>query len=156
MFDPLDDPFPAVGPERAVTVLTLSSSEEDHRNLGAILSRSNWRIYHAWNCKEALDLLRQERIPVVVCERDLADGCWKDVLNHLWNCEDAPMLIVTSRHADDHLWAEVLNLGGYDVLAKPFATEEVVRIISLAWLQWKQRFRAVAAASSAKVLRATA
>ncbi len=155
---PFDDPLPAVGPERAVTVLTLSSLEEDHSNLGAILSRSNWRVYHARNCQEALDLLQQERIPVLVCERDLADGCWKDVLNQLWDCQSPPMLIVTSRHADDHLWAEVLNLGGYDVLAKPFAAEEVIRIISLAWLQWKQRFRAAAVTSAAsqKVLRATA
>jgi DNA-binding response OmpR family regulator len=35
--------------------------------------------------------------------------------------------------ADDHLWAEVLNLGGYDVLAKPFDGCELFRALSSAW-----------------------
>ena len=49
----------------------------------------------------------------------------------------SPLLIVTARCADDQLWAEVLNLGGYDVLMKPFERTEVIRVISLAWLNWK-------------------
>ena len=42
-------------------------------------------------------------------------------------------MIVTSRLADDRLWAEVLNLGGYDVLAKPFDASEVARVVGTAW-----------------------
>ena len=45
-------------------------------------------------------------------------------------------LIVTSLLADEHLWAEALNIGAYDVLAKPFDRKEVIRIFSLAWLHW--------------------
>jgi hypothetical protein len=30
------------------------------------------------------------------------------------------------------LWAEVLNMGGYDVLAEPLDSEEVTRVISAA------------------------
>src|ERR1035438_9046026 len=32
----------------------------------------------------------------------------------------APLLIAASRMAHEHLWAEALNLGGYDVLAELF------------------------------------
>ena len=32
----------------------------------------------------------------------------------------------------------MLNLGAYDVLSKPFDRAEVLRIISLAWLHWKE------------------
>jgi hypothetical protein len=35
------------------------------------------------------------------------------------------------------LWAEVLNLGGYDLLMKPFEEAEVYRVVGLAWLFWK-------------------
>ena len=31
-----------------------------------------------------------------------------------------PLVIVASHLADDQLWAEALNLGAHDVLAKPF------------------------------------
>jgi FixJ family two-component response regulator len=45
-------------------------------------------------------------------------------------------VIVTSRLGDDHLWAEVLNLGGYDVLAKPLDGSELFRALSSAWRNW--------------------
>lgn len=43
-----------------------------------------------------------------------------------------PLLIVISRLADEHLWAEALNLGAYDVLAKPLNHTEIVRVLNLA------------------------
>ncbi len=72
----------------------------------------------------------------MVCERDLPDGNWRDVLDAASARPDPPPLIVTSRLADDHLWAEVLNLGGYDVLAQPFDHDEVRRVGALARDQW--------------------
>jgi FixJ family two-component response regulator len=63
---------------------------------------------------------------VVICERSLADGDWKDLLGK------TARLIVTSHAADEALWAEVLNLGGYDVLAQPFDEQEVRRVVALA------------------------
>ena len=49
---------------------------------------------------------------------------------------DPPSLIVTSRLADERLWAEALNLGAYDVLAKPFPPTEAMRVIGAAWRAW--------------------
>ena len=51
-----------------------------------------------------------------------------------------PLLIVTSRVADACLWAEALNMGAYDVLAKPFDLTEVTRILSSAWLHWQEQY----------------
>jgi DNA-binding response OmpR family regulator len=46
--------------------------------------------------------------------------------------EAPPPLIVSSCVADDRLWAEVLNLGGYDLLTKPFLAAEVSRVVRMA------------------------
>jgi FixJ family two-component response regulator len=46
---------------------------------------------------------------------------------------------VCSHLADEYLWAEVLNLGGCDVLAKPFEDHEVLRAAYMAWQSWKRR-----------------
>jgi FixJ family two-component response regulator len=62
------------------------------------------------------------------------------------------MLIVTSRLADEHLWAEALNLGAYDVLAKPFDQEEVIRVLSSAWLRKRSRNEIGTRAATAKVM----
>jgi hypothetical protein len=76
---------------------------------------------------------------VLICEADLIDGTWRDLLDETTGMEPAPLLIVTSRMADDALWAEVLNLGGYNVLAQPFDSREVFRVVGNAWLHWKNR-----------------
>ena len=80
--------------------------------------------------------------------RLLEDGTWKSVLGHIRGEAHPPLLVVTSRVADEHLWAEVLNLGGYDVLAKPFIAEEVRHVCTTAslWLMQLAAPRRTAAA----------
>jgi len=39
------------------------------------------------------------------------------MLDHLTLLPQPAYLIVSSRLGDNHLWAEALNIGGYDVLA---------------------------------------
>ncbi len=126
-------------PDRVVTVLAVSPFDEDHIFLSHLFSHSNWQIHQARSYGEALALLRCNAIPVVLCESETADRNWKDMLAELEQLPESPLLIVTSRLADEHLWAEVLNLGGYDVLMKPFDRLEVLRVISLAWLHWKEQ-----------------
>lgn len=78
---------------------------------------------------QVCERLRNASYSAVLCERSLTGGSWKDVLVELEDCNPSPPLIVTSRHADNHLWAEVLNLGGYDVLMTPFEESEVIHLL---------------------------
>ena len=48
-----------------------------------------------------------------------------------------PRLIVLTGAMSDEVWSEVLESGGYDVLAKPLDAREAVRVVSLAWRQWR-------------------
>lgn len=129
----------ALTPERVVTILAVCDSDEDRASLNEILTHSKWRILFARSCQEAAEILNQVRIPVVVSSCALPDGCWRNVLDCVEQCPGQPLLVVASRQADDRLWAEVLNLGGYDVLSKPFDRAEVVRVLGSAWLHWRQR-----------------
>ena len=124
-------------PDRTVHVLAVSSAEEDLRFLRHLFAHSNWIMHTARGLAEAADFLRRHPMPVILCDAELADGTWRDLLRTLGTSQANSLLIVTSRAADDFLWAEVLNLGGYDVLMKPFDPNEVIRVISLAWLHWK-------------------
>jgi DNA-binding response OmpR family regulator len=70
---------------------------------------------------------------VVISEVQLSDGhCWSDLLDEMQKMECPPPLIVADRLADEHVWAEVLNLGGYDLLAKPFDAKEVLHAVNTA------------------------
>ena len=124
--------------ELAVAVLAVSSLPETLTRLRAIFQHTNWIIHEASCCESALKFLSRNPVAVVVCERRLSDGCWKDLLDRVNTLKNPPLVVVTGYDADESLWAEVLNLGGYDVLARPFERSEVTRIISLAWLHWKE------------------
>ena len=41
-------------------------------------------------------------------------------------------LIVFDRLADDRLWAQVLSVGGYDLVSKPFEAKEVLQVLRMA------------------------
>jgi len=128
-----------------VTVLAVSPSLADHASLQAIFTHSRWRLYQVGSCAEAVSFLRARPIPVVIGDAGLPDGTWRDLLREVASLPDPPRLIVTSDLADDRLWAEALNLGAYDVLAKPFRAPEVFRTVSLAWRQWKDSFGTIPA-----------
>jgi len=119
--------------QKTVTVLLVSPFEEDQRCLDQIFTGSNWKARPVCTCQEALVLLRRNAAAVVICERDLPDGNWRDILDATASLARPPSLIVTSRLADECLWAEVLNLGGWDVLAKPLHGKDVLWAVDSAW-----------------------
>lgn len=119
-----------------LTVLSVSPTDEDHLSLQAIFGHSNWMLFNARDLGAARSLLQQHEVAVVLCERDLLPGTWTDLLECIQSLPNAPSLIVVSRLADDRVWAEALNLGAWDVLAKPFDHIEVIRSVKSAWQHW--------------------
>lgn len=109
----------------------MSSDEQIHTSLDVVL-RPDCCFHRAAGYGEALALVRRFQPMVVICDEYLPDGDWRDLLHDLQQEERMPAFIVSSRLADERLWAEVLNLGGYDLLATPFAASEVSRVVSMA------------------------
>jgi DNA-binding response OmpR family regulator len=134
-----------------VAVLSVSPIADDHISLNAIFERSepivcsdsNWTLHSCASIESAIAALGQVRIPLVVTERDLTPGSWKDILENVLLLPDPPFVIVTSRLADEYLWAEALNLGAHDVLAKPFDASEVMRVLGSAWRHWADRHQQI-------------
>jgi len=126
--------------QKVVKVLLISPFDEDHQHLRDILKHSNWQQHGARTQRESFEFLRENLTPVVICESELPDGDWRDVLAQFGRMQSPPLLVVTSRMADDRLWSEALNLGAYNVLAKPLNMKEVFHVVGLAWLSWKRRW----------------
>jgi DNA-binding response OmpR family regulator len=114
-------------------LLLVTSDDQHEKSLRAIFHGTPHAVHRVSNYSEALQLLDDLKPGAVLIEADLQAGDWKRLLNRTLDHPCSPPLIVFSRFADDRLWAEVLNLGGYDVLAAPFEAEEVLRTISSAY-----------------------
>jgi DNA-binding NtrC family response regulator len=123
---------------RVVSVLSVFDNIRDHQQLQAIFKHTNWRISGVSGCKDASRTLESGAFGVVICDTKLCDGDWKTLLKGIRKLDAQPLLIVASEINDVSLWAEVINLGAYEALAKPFSMEEVIRVVSLAWLFWRE------------------
>jgi DNA-binding NtrC family response regulator len=119
-------------------ILSVSPDEEDRASLERIF-KSGWSVVASATVASALSVLREIPIPIVICDCDVSSGTWGEMLDHISVLPNSPLLIVSSRRADERLWAEALNLGAWDVLAKPFAADETIRIVSVARQHWRDR-----------------
>ena len=84
-----------------ITVLCVTPIEEDYEALNRMLPNFKWMLRQARTLSSALAQLRTyNRIPLVLCERDLLPGSWKDILDYVSLMSDPPLLIVSSQLAD--------------------------------------------------------
>jgi DNA-binding response OmpR family regulator len=135
-----------------VQVLALLPTCEDQASLSEIFRHSNWTLHFVAGLGQTKAMIDEIVPGVVISDCTLPDARWQDVLCELQRRDVQPTLIVASRLADERLWGEVLGLGGYDVLATPFTAREVVRSVSLAWREWRERLRTITRATAKATL----
>ena len=126
-----------------VRVLAVLSQKADRAALAGIFSHSNWKLDVCETLREARVRHRDGGTGVIICDSVLPDGAWQSLLDAVAAMEPQPRLILALPTPDCQVWAEVINLGGYDAIVKPFHKEEVVRIVSLAWLSWRDALQAI-------------
>jgi DNA-binding NtrC family response regulator len=127
--------------EDLLSLVLVGLTEPETRPLCEIAQQWGWRLQKAASYREAMARLCLNRTPVIVCNRHLPDGTWEDVLSGTAAQNDRPRLIVVSRHADERLWVEVLDLGGFDVVASPFTESEIRHSVQTAWRNWTDEVR---------------
>jgi DNA-binding NtrC family response regulator len=121
---------------RPEAVLAVNLSRDDLSALTTMFTTLPWRLMSAATLAQGVRQSMSQNVRVVICERDLPDGNWTLLFDKVGELAHPPRFIVASRLADESLWAEVLNLGGYDVLATPFNADEVHRVVSYAIDSW--------------------
>jgi DNA-binding response OmpR family regulator len=122
--------------EKSLGILAIGEFAADRLLLHDVCRKLGWRLREARDRKSALRILERQPVHVVIAETQVPNWNWKQVLNDLRRLAEQPQLIVTSRTADDYLWAEVLNIGGYDVLPQPLERDEVERVVAGARRQY--------------------
>ena len=125
-------------PPNRITVLYVSGSQEDHADFRQIIRRSNWQLFEAHSAAEALKICSSHQVPVVVCDSKLPDADWVAFIDGLVQLNLQSAVIIASQHADNRVWAQVFNLGAYDLIVKPFEPTEVLRAVALAWHSYQR------------------
>lgn len=121
-----------VGIEAGQALLLIGLSHKDCAHISQGVDDAQWCIQQVKTRQAALSALAKHAPSIIICACQFEDGVWKDILALALELSPTPPVIVASRTADEYLWAEVLNFGGYDVLALPFDPEEVKRVTQAA------------------------
>src|SRR5262245_34172609 len=105
------------------SILAVGFEHGDRLVLARAVAKAGFTLSLAASSSSVRLLLAGRIAPVIICERELPDGTWKDLLDFGRN------VIVVSRIADESTWTEVLNRGGYDVLASPLEERDVLHAL---------------------------
>ncbi len=106
-------------------VLVASSDLESRRNLIQTLTRQGLDPVGAATLADCEDVLAKERVGLVFCDRHLADGTYRDLLDRVKMRPDKVRVVVTSRHPDWDEYLEAMRCGAFDVIGSPCRPTDV-------------------------------
>ncbi len=108
-----------------MAVLLVMASERCRSLLG-LLEVCGIAALVARDCEEARRILGAgPLVQAVLTETTLPDGDWCSVLQEVVRSRVSAAVVVCARVADERLWCDVLDRGGYDLLNEPYTLEEV-------------------------------
>src|SRR5262249_54596766 len=83
-------------------------------------------------CLRALEIPEFDfaEFDLVICDLDEVPDLWKCLLDRIRTHRLDTQLVLTSRKAAEREWLEALQVGAFDVLAKPYLKSEVLRVTS--------------------------
>lgn len=115
-------------------ILTVGLQVEDQQVLLAIFHKSQRAVFaHARNLEEAKIFIKtagDHAIRLIIAERKLADGTWKD----LRKLSPESLIIVADCHANNEMWGKVLQNGGHDLQhSRPFDKKAIEHAVLAAW-----------------------
>jgi len=141
---------PETAPKRVVSAtphdpgfdcVFLSSSEREFQTATRLLEPPCIRIHHAALLDRADSLLDATGALVLLSDMAFPGGSWTDAKEMLAKLHPRVALVLALENADERLWVDVLEQGVYDVVLKPFASDELRRILenARAHAQWNGR-----------------
>jgi DNA-binding response OmpR family regulator len=119
-----------------VTIVSVLLEDRDRSLIAEVCYQNQWDVFFAKTCDEARQVSEQIKPHVILLDRDLADGDWRNSLSACAASSVGACTMLISRVADDYLWNEVVCNGGYDVLPKPLREQDVLRAVKFAWSYW--------------------
>ena len=120
-------------------VLIASSDIENLKTIRAVLAEDGVSTICASTVKETREALANTPVSIVICDRELPDGSFKDLL-HLAKQERPEVLVVVTSCTDD--WKESVaakQLGVFEVIPSPCQRSNVEWVVITALRAWRQR-----------------
>ncbi|HJT86351.1 MAG TPA: response regulator [Bryobacteraceae bacterium] len=126
----LDEPLTRPFAMRPVLALAISAQAAELGKLERIFARLDWQLRKAQSFREAMRVLCSFRTPIIICDQQLPDGSWKDILSLIAPFPEEARLLVMTPPEGHTLRSEVIEMGGYEVISKQMEEEEIIRVVA--------------------------
>ena len=113
-------------------VLLASERDDDYQTLQALLQDTKWSVVRALSLGEVCGFCDCSVSPVILVDRHFQGSNWRSTVSSLLNPAASRCLILLSDVSDSYLWNELVQHGGFDVIARPFERSEVLRTLAFA------------------------
>jgi CheY-like chemotaxis protein len=131
-------------PERRLRILVLAISLVDRILLEQLGKQHDWELRFTNSPPSGFSLASQSHFDLILCDRNQFGYPWREVISRLAGISPRSCILLVSPVNHDYLWQDVLQHGGYDVLARPMRESSVlsavaaaVRFLSPAADSWK-------------------
>lgn len=124
-------------PTDPAPILAVFPFQADRKALETIAKSDGRQVDFSPTLDGAVELLNQGKRPIVILDRDLPSSDWRQALVSLTKAAPASVILLASSTAEDSLWEEVVERGGYEILQKPFEPAQVSQTFDFAWRYWK-------------------
>jgi DNA-binding NtrC family response regulator len=113
-------------------VLLASERDDDYQNLTALLDNTKWSVERAKSWSDVSSFCDRVVNQVVLLDRHFQGSDWRYSVSSLPNPAANRCLILLSDVSDPYLWNELVQHGGFDVLARPFECSALLRTLAFA------------------------
>ena len=107
------------------SVLVVEDERKIRELVRAYLERAGFSVYSTESGAEAIEIARSRPLDLLVLDLGLPDVPGSEVLREVRTISDVPILILTSRAAEDDR-IHGLEMGADDYVTKPFSPRELV------------------------------
>jgi DNA-binding NtrC family response regulator len=119
-------------PSTLMPVLLASERDDDYQTFQVLLEDTKWSVARALSWGEVSGFCGRVVNPVVLVDRHFQGSDWRFTFSSLLNTTANCCLILLSDVSDPYLWNELVQNGGFDVLARPFEPSAVHRTLAFA------------------------
>ena len=105
-------------------VIAVAPSLDELRLIQDLLFPEGIEVQPACCLRQALLNYQEAAAPVILYDTETKEP-WREALAQFLGLGQGVRVVFVSRLADEHMWIEVLEAGGYDLLIKPFQPAEI-------------------------------
>ncbi len=119
-------------------VLIASSDLRNRQALRAILIQHGLDPICSSTVQETRETLAKLPVSIVFCERQLADGSFRDLLKTAKQARPEVFVVVTSRTGNSDEYFEAKRLGAFEVISSPCHPTDGGWVVIRAMPEWRQ------------------